>query len=61
MVAEKVQNSTFTAAAVGGITTIAVWALKEWGKVDVTAEVAGALTAVLMALFTHFVPDDKQP
>ncbi|HEV8716324.1 MAG TPA: hypothetical protein VGX03_26310 [Candidatus Binatia bacterium] len=60
MAAEKVQNSTFTATSVGGLTTIVVWAVETWGGKDlITPEVAAAFTAILMALFTHFVPDAK--
>jgi hypothetical protein len=61
MAAERVQNSTFTATAAGGITTIVVSAIEAWGGegVKVSPEAAAALTAIIMALFTHFVPDAK--
>ena len=59
MTAERVQNSTFTATAVGALASIIVWALQRWAGEAVPGDIAAAFTTVAMALFTHFVPDAK--
>jgi hypothetical protein len=61
---ERVQNSTFAASAGGGITAIILWAVQKWGGVgaeEIPPEIAAAITAIVMAVLTHFIPDATQP
>lgn len=44
-------------ALTGAIMAIAVWAAKQWGHLDVPADVAVAGTAVLTFVFQYMVPD----
>ena len=49
--------STIAAGAIAGsITTIAAWAMREFAKVDLPAEVQGALTIAITAAVQWIVP-----
>jgi len=60
MHAELVQNSTFYATVGGAITSIVVWALKNWQVADLPPEIAAAITTLIMAVLTHLIPDATQ-
>lgn len=40
----------------GAITTIGIWALKSFAKVDIPGEVSAAITTVLTFLVSYLVP-----
>jgi hypothetical protein len=41
----------------GALTTIAAWAARAFGQVEIPAEVQGAITVVITAVVQWFVPD----
>ena len=43
-------------ALAGAVTTIAIWALKTWGKVEVTPEVGSSITVVLTFIVSYLTP-----
>jgi len=44
-------------ALAGGLSIILVWGVKQWGHVDIPAEVASALTVVISFITAYFVPE----
>lgn len=46
-----------SAALAGGISIMLVWAVKQWGGVEMPAEVASGFTTVLSFITGYFVPD----
>jgi len=53
----NVQTSTFAATVGGAISAIAVWVLQLTVKVDIPPAIASAITTLIMAVITQFVPD----
>jgi len=51
------QASTFAATVGGAISAIAVWILQITTKVDIPPGIASAITTIIMAVLTQFVPD----
>jgi hypothetical protein len=49
-------NKVWVGVGAGAITTIVVWALKQWAKVDVPTEVAMALSTVISIAAAHYTP-----
>ena len=49
--------STVVSGAAGSATIIIVWALKQWGHVEVPAEVASAFTGLAAVIGAHFTTD----
>lgn len=58
-------NKVIAGAVVGAAATIIVWSAKQWGHVDVPAEIALALNTVLSFIVGYFTPpaenDSVQP
>ena len=52
-----VPASTVMTALAGAITTIIVWGLQLWAKVEVPVEVATAITTVASVLACHYTTD----
>lgn len=50
--------STITTALAGAVTTIVVWALKQWAQVDTPTEVALSITTIVSTLACHFTQDN---
>ena len=53
----KVEKSTTAATIAGAATVLVTYALKQWGGTPIPPEIATAITTVIMALLTQFVPD----
>jgi len=63
-------NKTVAGGLAGALTMIVVWALHQWGKVDVPAEIAVAISTVLSFAVSwstppaerdyNFVPSDDE-
>jgi len=53
----NVQASTFAATVGGALSAIAVWVLQLTVKVDIPPVIASAITTLIMAVLTQFVPD----
>jgi hypothetical protein len=54
---DSVQNSTFAATMAGALTIIVAWAVQAWASLQIPPEVASAVTVIIMAVLTHYVPD----
>ena len=46
-----------SSALAGGLSIIMVWALKEWGHVDMPPEVASGVTVVISFITGYLVPE----
>lgn len=53
----KPTNKVIAGVLAGAVTTIAVWAFHQFGKVDLPPEVQGALTVIMTAITQYIVPD----
>ena len=53
----QINSSTIYGALAGAITLILAWAAKQFGHVDIPADVQGAVTIIVQTGVTHFVPD----
>lgn len=53
--------STSIALVAGALATIIVWALKQWGGVDVPEQIRDAFIVLATALGGHFTQDDPPP
>lgn len=53
----KPTNKIMVGALAGAVMTVVAWAAKQWGKIDVPAEVAVAGTAIITAVLQYVVPD----
>lgn len=52
-------NKAIGAGLAGGITIILVWALHQWGSIDVPPEVASAFTTVIAGGAAWLTPHTK--
>lgn len=46
-----------SAALAGGLSIMIVWAIKQWGQVEMPPEVASGFTTVLSFITGYLVPD----
>ena len=46
-----------SAALAGGLSIILVWAVKQWGHVEIPPEVASGLTTVISFVTGYLVPE----
>lgn len=49
-------NKTLAGALAGAVTMILVWAVKQWGHVDVPAEIAIAISTVVSFATSYLTP-----
>lgn len=50
-------NKVVAGVLAGALTTIGAWAARQFGGVELTAEVQGAITVVITFLVQYVVPD----
>jgi hypothetical protein len=55
----KPTNKVIAGVLAGAVTTIAAWAAREFGKVEIPAEVQGAITVLITAVVQYIVPDSR--
>lgn len=54
-----VNRKVGSAALAGGISIILVWAVKQWGHVEIPPEVASGVTTVLSFITGYVVPESE--
>lgn len=54
-------NKVVAGVLAGALTTIGAWAVRQFGGIDLTAEVQGAITVVITFLVQYAVPDAEKP
>lgn len=52
-------NKAIGAGLAGALTIVIVWAVHQWGSIDVPPEVASAFTTIIAGAATWIVPHSK--
>ena len=58
MTLKPIQQSAQATAVAGAVTSILLWAAKQYGHADLPPDIQAAILVIIMTVVTHFV-DDK--